>query len=206
MALLEDALTQLGLAASAAQIALLERLAAEIELWNRSVNLVHASGRDLLVRHVVDSLAALPALDELPGTRIADLGSGAGLPGLPLAILRPGRRFDLIDRSARRADFLRSACLLLGLENARVVEGDVRSLHGNYEVVVFRAFLPLGEALPLAARLTSAGGHVAAYAGRRATIEADCPRSPEGFEGARIIPLRVPFLDAERHLVVFRRG
>jgi 16S rRNA (guanine527-N7)-methyltransferase len=189
-----------------------------IELFNPAYGLVGARDRrELVVRHILDSLAPLGVFRRLLGEAetagagkipaLADVGSGAGLPGIPLAIALPEYPFTLIERMGRRASFLRYALAVLSRPNLAVEEGPVEKARGPYRLITFRAFSPLDPALLKALfRLLEPAGALAAYKGRRAVIDGEL-RVLEALPCAwEIIPLRVPFLDEERHLVVIRPG
>lgn len=204
--LLEQGLARLGLPRTGRETGLLRSYAGQIALWNRRTNLVRAEGDDLVVRHLLDSLAAARALEERAGGGpVADVGSGAGLPGIPLAVALPHLRFCLIERAATRAAFLRGCVALLGLPNVEVAEADVAHLaSGTFPLVVFRAFHPLPRSLREVTGILAPAGFVAAYAGRRQPLLAEAADLPPGLVLDSIIELDVPFLDAERHLAVFR--
>ncbi len=194
------------------------RFLAELERWNRTFGFVHASGEQLVRRHFLDSLAGWPVIAALAGAgrgsaagagagpAVADLGSGAGFPGIPLAIFLPRIRFTLVERAARRAAFLRNAALLLGLANAQVREEGLEAIQETFDVVTFRALAPLQRELPRLRRLCGPGGAVVAYKGRREAVERELRGLRPAPAGLEVIPVRVPFLEEERHLVVFRPG
>lgn len=188
----------------AERLDLLLRYVAEIELFNAAYGLVNAAGEELIVRHILDSLAPLPLLRGLPPGPIADLGSGAGLPGIPLAIMMPGRKVSLVERSGRRARFLEGTLAALGLPNAELLAVDAAlAPAAAYGLVVSRAFVELDrQSLKVMKRLLAPGGAVAAYKGRRAKIEEELATTAG--EGAEILPYAAPFIDEERHLVVVR--
>ena len=225
---LEEGLNKLGfdkpgLNADDRVMPLLSRYIEEIELFNPAYGLVKVKDRgELIVKHILDSLA--PAgifrslLNGMPtGRQIADAGSGAGLPGIPLAICLRDVEFTLIERMGRRAGFLRDAVAVLGLSNVRVEEADVetiaRSSGGRFDAVVSRAFKPLDDALTAKLfAILKQGGVIAAYKGRRQVIEEEMSRLLEHLAGKALgeilwecIPVEVPFLDEERHLVLLRR-
>jgi 16S rRNA (guanine527-N7)-methyltransferase len=144
-----------------------------------------------------------------PGKRsghIADAGSGAGLPGIPLAIGLPDCRFTLIERMGRRAGFLRNTLAVLGLNNAETEEGETeRTAPGRFDLTVFRAFRPLEPAILKGLfRLLAPGGVLAAYKGRRDKIEAEMGAIAELTGGWEAVPCPAPFLDEDRHLVIIR--
>jgi len=191
---------------------LLCRYIKEIELFNPAYGLVGTNdSEDLVVKHILDSLAPLGIISRLlaetgeAGAQIADAGSGAGLPGIPLAIALPDCRFTLIERMGRRAGFLWNTKAALSLSNITVEEGEIeKTAGGRFCIVTFRAFKPLEPKL-LAALFNACaqGGVIAAYKGRREKIEQEM--APLG-NSARweALPCAVPFLDEERHLLVIR--
>ncbi len=161
-----------------------EKLAEYITLLaqaNTRMNLVSRdSGRPeaILDRHVLDSLRASALL---LGRREADVGSGAGLPGIPLAIARPECEFTLIERSARRCDFLRHMQMRLDLANVRVEEADV---HGSrlatpFDTVVARAFAPPERALAALGNLVAADGRILLFVGARGGEAGSRTRQPD---------------------------
>ena len=226
---LEEGLDKLGLAADDRAPALLSRYIEEIELFNPAYGLVKVKDRgELIVKHILDSLGPVslirrllsekPSAEEMAaGWQIADAGSGAGLPGIPLAICISDAEFTLIERMGRRAGFLRDAVAVLGLSNIRVEEAELETLartgEKRFDVVVTRAFKPLDDALTgKLFALAKQGGVIAAYKGRRQVIEEEMSRLLE-FQGKasgeilwECIPVDVPFLDEERHLVLLRQS
>jgi 16S rRNA (guanine527-N7)-methyltransferase len=211
---LEEGLLRLaqapGIPSPDAANALLKRYIAEIERFNPAYGLVKVKSREELVtRHILDSLAPLGILRGLLGTgdppaRVADLGSGAGLPGIPLAIAMPEFHFTLIERMGRRAGFLRNTAAVLGLDNVTVEEVEMeRAAPGRFTLLCFRAFRPLEPALLRSLRrLLAPGGMIAAYKGRLETVRAELEAlRPDSWE---ILPCPVPGLDEERHLALLR--
>lgn len=209
--LLESGLAQLGITASVEQLESVRSYLSEIELWNPRAGLVNAAGEDLLVRHLFDSLGALQAIRDLPHRTIADVGSGAGFPGIPLAIFLPDSRVSLIERSKRRCAFLRNVVALTGLrDRVAIVEGDLPGVRDRFDIVTFRAVGSLAEMLPGLAAIARPGGAVVAYKGRqdvvaREVAEATARVGRLSGEGCvKIVPLEVPGLAEERTLVVIR--
>lgn len=191
-------------------IDLLRKYIAEIELFNPALGLVGAKTRDeLVVKHILDSLAPLDALSALlpPGLpRIADAGSGAGLPGIPLAIALGTADFTLIERMGRRVGFLSNAVAVLALKNVAVEQAEVEKARGGlYDVVTFRAFRPL-EAPMLKAlfRLLAPGGALAAYKAREEKIEEEMGAVEAMVGSWNAVETPVPFLEEPRRLVVVR--
>ncbi len=133
-----------------------------------------------------------------------DVGSGAGFPGIPLAIALPGIRFTLLERSGKKCAFLENCRVLLGLANVAVLPSDLSAASGAFDVVTFRAVAPLARFLADLARSKVAWRSVAAYKGRRDRIEAELAAIGAAALGAVIVRLDVPFVDEQRHLVVLR--
>jgi 16S rRNA (guanine527-N7)-methyltransferase len=198
-------------------ISLLAGYAAEIELFNPAYGLVGTHDtRELIIKHILDSLAPLGIIYRLLvqthqadcGTmgRIADAGSGAGLPGIPLAICLPECNVTLIERMGRRAGFLWNTKAGLGLSNITVEEGEIeRTAPGNFRIVAFRAFRPLEpKLLKILFRACAKGGVLAAYKGRREKIAQEIAPLEKLCGGWEAIPCTVPFLDEERHLLIIR--
>jgi len=170
--------------------------------WNRTYNLTAVRDpAQMVTRHLLDSLAVLP---HVRGESVADLGSGAGLPGIPLAIARPGLKVTLVDSNGKKARFLREAARALPLENATVQQLRVEALQGTFDCITARAFASLGDMLAW-------GGHALAPAGAwlamKGQIEAgELAQVPAGFKVEAVHALGVPGLDAQRHLVEIRRA
>jgi len=185
-----------------------ERLMAYISLlvkWNASYNLTAVREPAAMVsHHLLDSLAVLPhlALEEASDARIADVGSGAGLPGIPLALARPQWRVALVEANQKKAAFLRQAKIELRLDNVEVHEARVESLQParRFSLVISRAFSDLGEFFSSCRHLLDDGGCFAAMKGKYPEAEL------AGIRGARVVALSVPFLDAQRHLVLCEKA
>lgn len=185
-----------------------DRLLAYAELlakWNRTYNLTAI--RDplkMVSHHLLDSLAVLPHLPQAPEQSLADVGSGGGLPGIPLAIARPGWRVCLIDSSQKKAAFLRQALFELGLRNAAVHAGRVQAWKpaGPFGIVISRAFAELADFLRACRHLAAPHAVLAAMKG--GFPRAELKRVPAGCDCGRVIRLAVPLLPAERHLVLCR--
>ncbi len=180
------------------------RLAAYLRLlaqWNRAYNLTAVRGLDaMVVRHALDSLSVLPWLPG-DGGRLIDVGSGAGLPGIPLAIARPGLRVTLLDSAGKRVRFMRQAVLELTLANVEVVQSRVEDYRPPqpFAAVVSRAFASLADMAASAGHLCTPGGRLLAMKGQRPDDE--IAALPPGFAVLGVHALAVPGLAAERHLV-----
>lgn len=176
----------------------------QLEAWNGTYNLTAVRRpEDMVVRHLLDSLAVLPYL---AGDEIADAGSGAGLPGIPLALARPGKRVALIESNGKKAAFLRHAVRTLSLGNVSVVQQRVEDYKParGYDSVVCRAFATAGAAVHLAGHLCRPGGRMVLMKGRDPAPELN--DLPAGFRVGEVAGVTVPGLDAERHVVVLEPG
>ncbi len=210
---LKAGLAALDLELDSQQYSQLARYIAEIERFNPVYKLVGASGRDLVIRHILDSLSAAKTIESLLSQsterRLVDLGSGAGLPGIPLAIALDRSTVTLVERMQRRVGFLRSAIVTSGLsERVTIVDRDLVELDGCFDVVTFRAFRPLVEILDLVSPIVADGGWVCAYKGQRLQLEEELAAVRDQCTSqwsATIIGLEVPFLDAERTLCLLQK-
>lgn len=181
----------------------LQQLLDELERWNRTYNLTAITKReDMVTHHLLDSLAVSP---ELQGTTIADVGTGAGFPGLPLAVLNPERRFTLIDSAGKKIRFVSHVAHALGLTNVEALHVRVESLRPEkpFDTVVTRAFAPLPEMLEKVAPLCGPATHVVAMKGKwpREEIAA----IPVGWRVVSSRDLVVPGLKESRCAILLTR-
>ena len=197
-------------------ISLLAAYIDEIMTHNPVLSLVGTNDpKELVVRHVFDSLAPLGIISRKCNLIcIADVGSGAGLPGIPLAIALPDSEFTLIERKGRRSGFLRNTLAVIatknrnGLSNVTVEEQEMEKVKPHrFTMVTFRAFKPLDpKILKKLFRLCANGGTIAAYKGRRSKIEAEMAelerQMPNQTIQWELIPCPVPMLDEERHILL----
>lgn len=199
---LADGLRRMHLSLNEGQQATLLRYLAYLERWNHAYNLTAVRDRrEMVRRQLLDSLAILPWVDAGP---VLDVGSGAGLPGIPLAIARPDLAFSLLDSSGKRTRFLRQVVAELGLPNVEVLQERVELLERprHYARIVSRAFSALPAFLDATERLLADGGHWLAMKGADPSGEFGAMPADTS---AETIPLRVPDEPARRHLVVVRR-
>lgn len=203
---LEAGLHELGLAPAFAEpllayLALLAR-------WNRTYNLTAVRDpQDMVGKHLLDSLAMHPFVDELArrGGHLADLGTGPGLPGIPLAIVKPGLHVTLVESNGKKARFLREAVRQLGLKDVRVAESRIEAVDepGAYDAITARALATLPLIVELGGHLLKPGG---ALLGMKGVYPADeIAALPAGWSVTASHPLRVPGVHAERHLIEIRR-
>ena len=196
-----------GLAALSLDRALAAPLLAYLALllrWNRTYNLTAVRDpEEMVTRHLLDSLAMHPYLR---AGALADLGTGPGLPGIPLAIVRPDLQVTLVESNGKKARFLREAVRQLGLGNARVAESRAEAVDepGAYEQVTARALDTLAGILEVGGHLLSARGRLLAMKGVHPAAE--IAQLPPGWTALAVHPLEVPGLGAERHLVEVGRG
>jgi 16S rRNA (guanine527-N7)-methyltransferase len=181
----------------------LQQLLNELERWNRTYNLTAITKReDMVTHHLLDSLAVNP---ELQGSAIADVGTGAGFPGLPLAVLNPERRFTLIDSAGKKIRFVSHVAHALGLTNVEGIHARVESLRPEkpFETIVTRAFSPLPEMLEKVGPLCGPGTNVLAMKGKwpREEIAA----IPVGWRVVRSRDLVVPGLKESRCAILLTR-
>jgi len=193
------AASALGVALTSQQAHALLRLLDELSEWNRAYNLTAITERTAMIRdHVLDSLSAAP---ELNGTRIADVGTGAGFPGLPLALIAPERQFTLIDSVAKKIRFVSHAMRALALDNVVPLHARVEQLHHEapFDTITTRAFAALPATLERIDGLAAQGTRLVALKGRYPHEELAHLPARWGLQSVRRVHL--PGSDAERHIV-----
>lgn len=201
--LLDIGISELGLRLPGDAVA---TLAAYIELlfqWNQRYNLTAVRERSQMVsRHVLDSLAVAPWLR---GVRVLDVGTGAGLPGIPLAAAFPDRQFTLLDSVGKKTRFVTEAVTTLRLRNAEVVQARVEDYRAPepFDTVITRAFAALADFLAVSAHLGGPASRWLAMKG--APSESELRELPPGFQLAAVHALKVPGLDAQRCVVEINR-
>lgn len=181
----------------------LQQLLDELERWNRTYNLTAITKREEMVtHHLLDSLAIQA---DLYGNTIADVGTGAGFPGLPLAVLNPERRFTLIDSAGKKIRFVSHAAHALGLTNVEGLHTRVESMKPEkpFDTIVTRAFAPLPEMLEKVAPLCGPESHVLAMKGKWPREEVAA--IPSGWRIANSRDLVVPGLEEARCAIVLTR-
>jgi 16S rRNA (guanine527-N7)-methyltransferase len=197
---LQQGLIALGLAlARDTQQRLLDYIAL-IEKWNRSYNLTAIREPAKMVsHHLLDSLAVAP---HLHAQRLLDVGSGAGLPGIPLALSNPEMHVTLLDSNHKKVAFLNQAIIELEMKNAEISGERVESwqTQHRFDVIISRAFSDMGEFVRTTRRLLAPGGMFAAMKGLHPYEEIE--KLPPDFIVRQVLPLAVPGLDGARHLVL----
>lgn len=202
--LLTDALDRMGVEYDERVLERMKIYMSEIMLFNPTYRLVAQSDEDeILIRHFLDSASAVPYLKKQGKKSLIDLGTGAGFPGIILAILMPEMKITLSERMSRRISFLKNVILRLKLENVTLLEKDAKDVEGRYDIVTSRAFHPLYDCMDYVLPLVSEGGIIAFYKGPEKNVRAeldgmDLTLSPE------YVRLNVPYLDEMRTLLVLR--
>ena len=173
-----------------------------LEKWNATYNLSAVRDIEQMVgAHLLDSLA-LHAFIAPAGMRIIDVGSGAGLPGVPLAILFPDNEFVLLDSNGKKTRFLTQVKIDLQLDNLTIVKQRVEDYRpaANFAIVVSRAFTSLAQFFYSTRHLLQAGGRFYAMKGKYP--QAELEQLADNIHINEVVPLQVPGLDADRHLVI----
>jgi len=194
--ILQVGLEQLELEATEVQQKLLLAFVGLIEKWNKAYNLTAIRDRDEMLRlHILDSLAVLPFVT---GQKIIDVGTGAGLPGIPLAILMPDIQFTLVDGNSKKTRFVQQAVLELQIKNVEVVHARVENLgrDGEYDAVLSRAFASLKDIMNLTEYLLQPEGILVAMKGQ--VPESELNKIDRAYS---VSPIVVPGVEAERCVV-----
>ncbi|WP_153117801.1 16S rRNA (guanine(527)-N(7))-methyltransferase RsmG [Rhodocyclus tenuis] len=199
---LAQGLVALGIELAPAAQQTLLAYAALLDKWNRAFNLTALRDPEKAVsHHLLDSLAILP---HLLGATLLDVGSGGGLPGIPLAIARPGLAVTLLDSNSKKTAFLRQAAIELGLANVSVHCGRIEDFRPAqpFAAIVSRAFAELADFVrPTRALLAPDGGWLAM---KGLIPHEEIARLPEGVVVSSVTPLAVPGVDGERHLLLLK--
>ena len=200
---LESGLKELGIPLGPQSLARLIRYVALLDKWNRVYNLTAIRDAERAVSvHLLDCLATVPYLR---GNRVLDVGSGAGLPGIPIALARPDIQVTLLDSSHKKTAFLRQAVAELQLRNAAIVCERAESWRPSeaFDCIISRAFAELSEFASLTGHLLAPGGLLLAMKGVYPFEEIE--KLPREFRATQVRRLFVPGLGAERHLVLIER-
>lgn len=186
---------------SGSEAALLSYLALLLK-WNAAYNLTAVRDPEqMVIKHLLDSLSILP---HVQGKALIDVGTGAGLPGFVLALVKPGLHVTLLDSNGKKIRFLRQAIADLGIKNAEAVHSRVEDFDKTFDLVTSRAFATLTDMVKGSEQLLSEGGEFLAMKGMRPVAE--IAALPPGFRVREVLALQVPFLNEERHLVRISRA
>jgi len=198
--ILESGLSELKISASERQVDLLLNFVQLIEKWNKTYNLTAIRNREEMLRlHILDSLALLPFVS---GSKIADIGTGAGFPGIPLAIFMPEQSFTLVDSNSKKTRFVQQAILELKLNNVEVVHSRVETLarENEFDAVLSRAFASLKDIMLLTEYLLQPLGVLIAMKGQAPKEELDELECPYDID-----MITVPGVGAERCVVRIKK-
>ncbi|MDH5648268.1 MAG: 16S rRNA (guanine(527)-N(7))-methyltransferase RsmG [Gammaproteobacteria bacterium] len=175
----------------------------ELEKWNSAYNLTAVrEPEQMITRHILDSLSILPLLH---GSQILDVGSGAGFPGLPLAVAEPDSFFTLLDSNGKKTRFLTQVVADLELENIDIVQERVEKFHPTekFDTLTSRAFSSLAELVKAVKHLCAPGSRIIAMKG--VFPESELKELPKGFKVIGVESLSVPDLDEDRHAIIIER-
>lgn len=194
--ILQQGLQELNIGTDESQLELLLAFIKLIEKWNKAYNLTAVRDREDMARlHILDSLTVLPFIK---GNHVADIGTGAGLPGIPLAIFLPDVEFTLVDSNSKKTRFVQQAILELKLKNVNVIHSRVENLPADslFSTVIMRAFASLQDIMRLTSHLLDKQGILLAMKGQQ-------PEEELIKFGAQysVIPVTVPGVEAERCLI-----
>ncbi len=195
---LQQGCAELKLTLSQAQIATLVRYVQLLDKWNKVYNLTSVRDPiDMISRHLLDSLAILPYVS---GDSLLDVGTGAGLPGIPLAIAQPELAVTLLDSNSKKTRFLQQAKAELALDNIRVVHARIEQAElPKYAMVTARAFAKIDEIIDLAGRHCDDAGSLLLMKGTKP--EDELPNIMGEFKLQQVVSLDVPGCAGQRHLV-----
>lgn len=174
-----------------------------LKKWNSTYNLTALrNDQDVISHHILDSLTLLPYVVHARG--LIDVGSGGGMPGIPVAIARPDLPVALLDANSKKTSFLQQAVIELGLTNVQVITARVEAMVGEqFDVITSRAFAELNDFITITKQLMAKGGCWAAMKGVYPYEEIE--RLPDNVELVQVDKLTVPHLNAERHMVLVRK-
>lgn len=199
-----DALKHLQILYTEKQIDTLIAFYNELSVWNKKCGFVKAEGKELAIKHFFDSLSGVPLLEKISFKTAADVGTGAGFPGIPLSIFFPDKSFALIERSSKKCAFLENCKALLSLENTEVLNKEIEDVKTYYDVVTFRAFRQFDEYAALLLKRVCQGGILFAYKGKYSEVSEDIKKSNLKPQQCRTEKVFVPFLakGEERHILI----
>ena len=198
---LQSGLEQLQITLSEKQIEQILTYLELIQVWNKAYNLVGTSdSKELIQKHILDSLAIVSHVTKGP---VLDVGSGAGLPGIPLAIALPDISFTLLDSNGKKARFMRQVIMQLKLGNVDIVQTRIEQFTAKSlpNTVISRAFAPLDKALSLLSEVCAPQGCVQIMLGISPQNLPQC----DNVGHIEIMPISVPGLDSHRHLLIAQR-
>lgn len=208
---LKDCAASLDICLNENQISKLLRYVSEIELFNKAYKLVGAKEEEIITKHIMDSLSAVKELEKYinDDSIICDVGSGAGLPGIPLAIYFENNNFALIERMNRRVNFLFNATVALKInDRVKIIAEDLKDVDKKFDIVTFRAFHPLFDIVDDIDKITDKDSIICAYKAKKDSVDAEIEilenecKSKWSYE---YVNLDVPFIDAPRMLCILKK-
>lgn len=203
---IEQGALALGLTLSEVQVSKLEQYLRLLKKWNRTYNLTAIDDLSQMVgHHLLDSLAVAPYINDAHHS-ILDVGTGAGLPGIPLAVLFPHKDFTLLDSNGKKTRFVRQATIELDLQNCEIAQQRIEQFQPQerFDLVVSRAFSKLEDFVNLAQHTLKEEALFFAMKGRAS--ESEVQALPEGFRLQALHELQVPGLNEQRHLAIVARA
>lgn len=200
---------ELGIDLSVEQVNSLFIYLAELKKWNRKINLTAIRDeRDVIIKHVLDSLSYINGFGPPAGPRLLDMGSGAGFPALPIKVIKPDISVTLVESVKKKASFLRHVIRILGLAGAEVIDKRIEEIENSswslYDVVTARAFATMGAALAAGAPFLRTGGLMVLSRGPEETISEKEFRNT-GVHMEKKIELTLPHSDYKRAIWVFKK-
>lgn len=203
---IQSAMAALSMESDAGVAALMLQYLEQLQRWNRTYNLTAIRDPErMLVQHVFDSLAVIPPLRQMAcgqDKHVVDMGSGAGLPGIILAICEPGWQLTCVDAVQKKTAFIQQVAGILGLSNVRAVHGRIEALEPlAADIVISRAFASLSDFVRLSERHLNDSGMMLAMKGHILDEEHEELVQGTDWRIAQVLPLQVPALDAQRCLI-----
>ncbi len=199
---LRAGIAELGLSLGDDRIAQLMAYLAGLIKWNQAYNLTAVrEGEQMVIKHLLDSLSILPFIE---GENLIDVGTGAGLPGMVIAIVKPELPVTLLDSNGKKTRFLKQMAAELKLANVSVVQTRAEEFDGQFAMVTSRAFASLADILSWSGHFLKDGGRMLAMKGQRPDDE--LVALPAEYCLSSVEKLSVPFLQEERHLLILQRA
>lgn len=198
----DSGLQQLGCQASEKQLEQLKQYIELLHRWNKTYNLTAVrTPQDMVPLHIFDSLAVA---DLIAGDNCLDVGSGAGLPTIPLAIMQTQRQFSALDTNGKKTRFIQQAVIQLGLKNVNVIQARIENwqAENRFDAIISRAFASIHNFVNASSRHLAEDGILYAMKGQFPKAEMDS--LPKGFKLKQTHKLNVPFVEGERHLLEIR--
>ncbi len=206
--MLDEAVRELGLDLSAKQYGLLLRYLDTLLLWNKAYNLTAITDpKEAMIKHIIDCLAIIPTLNDsqfqLAPTDMLDIGAGAGLPSVVVAICQPERICTPVDSNKKKIRFIRQVASELELNNVQPMATRIEQFTGEFGLITSRAFASLEDFVTLATPYLASKGKLLAMKGKAPTKEELAELEQDWH--IEVLPLAVPFLDDNRHVVLLDR-